>query len=293
VCFAHTRHRSHRVPGRHPTAARGERRFRHTNEIAHYLFPRHPAEIDRLDIQHYVFREALGANFVAPVEEPRRVLDVGCGTGQWAFEVCDQFPDALVVGLDLVASKPEPPLRYRWVNGNVLQGLPFAPARFDLVHQRLLVAAVPVASWPSLVADLVRVARPGGWVELVEVAWKVERAGPATERLLALTREMSASRGLDATGAVFDSVDGYLRKAGLVNVERREISCPLGQWGGQMGSLGATDLRAAFTRICEVLQAQSKLSPDEGRHLIQQAHDECERGRMAWPAAVAFGRKPR
>ena len=29
-------------------------------------------------------------------------LDVGCGTGQWAFEICDQFPDVVVVGLDLV-----------------------------------------------------------------------------------------------------------------------------------------------------------------------------------------------
>jgi SAM-dependent methyltransferase len=265
--------------------------LRHTSEIAHYLFPRHPAEIDRLDIQHYVFREALGANFVAPVDSPRQVLDVGCGTGQWAFEICDQFRDALVVGLDLVASKPERPSRYRWVNGNVLQGLPFASGRFDFVHQRLLVAAVPMASWPSLVRELVRVTRPGGWVELVEVAWKVAEAGPATERLLALTRAMSASRGLDASGAVFDSVDGYLREAGLVNVERREISCPIGRWGGQMGSLGATDLRAAFTRICEVLQARSKLSSVEGRELIQQAQEECEIGRMAWPAAVAFGRK--
>jgi SAM-dependent methyltransferase len=277
---------------RRPGATRTASEFGHTSEIAHYLFPRHPAEIDRLDIQHYLFREALGANYVAPVETPRRVLDVGCGTGQWAFEVCDQFPDALVVGLDLVASKPERPSHYRWVNGNVLQGLPLASGRFDFVHQRLLVAAVPVASWPSLVADLVRVTRRGGWVELVEVAWKVARAGPATERLLALTREMSASRGLDSTGAVFDSVDRYLEEAGLVNVERREIACPIGDWGGQMGSLGATDLRAAFTRICEVLEAQSKLTASEGRDLIRQAQEECEGGRMAWPAAVAFGRKP-
>jgi SAM-dependent methyltransferase len=61
----------------------------------HYLFPRHPGEVDRLDIQHYALRETLHANYLAPVEDPQRVLDVGCGTGQWGFEMCREFATAL------------------------------------------------------------------------------------------------------------------------------------------------------------------------------------------------------
>src|SRR5439155_24391132 len=74
---------------------------RSTSPSVRYLLPRHPDEIDRLDIQHYGLRETLGANYLAPVEAPSAVLDVGCGTGQWGFEVCIAFPKALVVGLDL------------------------------------------------------------------------------------------------------------------------------------------------------------------------------------------------
>src|SRR5262249_48361631 len=89
-----------------------------SSENVRYLLPRHPGEIDRLDIQHYALRETMGANFLAPVESPLRLLDVGCGTGQWGFEACHQFPEALVLGLDLVAGKPDRPPRYHWVKAN-------------------------------------------------------------------------------------------------------------------------------------------------------------------------------
>src|SRR5579884_241255 len=93
-------------------------------ERSSYLFPRHPGEADRLDLQHHALREALGRNYLAPISSPGRVLDVGTGTGQWGFEVCWEHPEALVVGLDLVPGRAEHPSGYRHVRGNVLQGLP-------------------------------------------------------------------------------------------------------------------------------------------------------------------------
>jgi SAM-dependent methyltransferase len=257
-----------------------------------YLFPRHPGEIDRLDVQHYAIRDTLQANYLAPLEVPRRILDVGCGTGQWAFELSRQFPAALVVGMDLVASKPDQPPGYRFVNGDLLRGLPFADAGFDFVHQRLLVSGIPLAAWPGAVAELARVARPGGWVELVEVPWEVEKAGPATERLLELTRGLSASRGLETRRTVFDSLERYLGQAGLLDVRRRQVSVPIGDWGGQAGSLSATDMRTAFTRMCELLQSRKELSAAAGAELIRRSQEESERRRMAWPVAVAWGRRP-
>src|SRR2546422_1102213 len=90
-----------------------------------YMFPRHPSEVDRLDLQHFALREVLGSNHIAPVARPSRILDVGCGTGQWAVDLCHKFPQALVVGLDMEASKPQRAENYRFVRGNLLQGLPF------------------------------------------------------------------------------------------------------------------------------------------------------------------------
>ena len=116
------------------------------DERGHYFMPRHPSEVDRLNLQHYALREALGGNYLAPVSSAAFVLDVGSGTGQWGFEVCGQFPEAMVVGLDLAAGKPGPPPRYRLVRSDLLAGLPFNDGRFDFVHQRLLFLAVPQSS---------------------------------------------------------------------------------------------------------------------------------------------------
>jgi SAM-dependent methyltransferase len=220
------------------------------------------------------------------------MLDVGCGTGQWGFEMCQRFVSALVVGLDLVSGKQEPRLRYRYVRGNVLQGLPFVDNQFDFVHQRLLVSGVPLSFWPTLVGDLVRVTRPGGWVELVEVPWEIERAGPAAQRLVVLTRELTASLGLDTTGVVYRSLDEYLRVAGLVNIVRHQVSVPVGAWGGKVGTLMVTDFRAGATRVCEVLQAHGRLSAEEARNVIQEAQEEWEHGQMSYPFAIAFAQKP-
>lgn len=264
---------------------------RRSDDDAHYLFPRHPREIDRLDVQHYALKRVLRANYLAPVGSPRRILDVGSGTGQWGFEACRAFPGALVVGFDLVACKPDQPPGYRCVRANLLEGLPFAGASFDFVHQRHLLAGIPVRAWPAVVAELVRVTRPGGWVELIEGKMWLERTGPATDRLSELGRSIAAGLHLDIADEVFSSLDGYLRRAGLTRVARREVSLPLGEWGGRVGSLNASSMRAAFASLCDVLQARSLLSAEESLVLLQQSQEEYEEYRTLGTVAVAFGRR--
>ena len=260
---------------------------------AAYLFPRHPDEVNRLDLQHFALREALGRNFLAPVEAPGRVLDVGTGTGQWGFEVCHRFPDALVVGFDLVPGKPDHPPGYRHVRGNLLQGLPFQDDVFDFVHQRFLTWGVPVAAWPGVVVELVRVTRPGGWIELVEITARPQRTGPATQALFDLIhRHLAGPLGLDTTDVVFHSLDEYLRRAGLEEIVRREIALPLGEWGGQVGSLLATDSRTAGQRLCELLRARSPDQAEEAIQLLSRAMDELDQHRTIFPVAVAYGRRP-
>ena len=229
---------------------------------ASYVLPRHPTEVDRLDVQHYALREALDANYLAPVRSPTVVLDAGTGTGQWAYEVCREFPEATVIGLDLVPGKAGSPPNYRGVRGNLLQGLPLRDDLIDFVHQRFLFSGVPVKSWPDVVTDLVRVARPGGWVELVEGATELQPTSPATERLAELFRTLNTSMGLDSTGVVFKSLDGYLKGAGMSEVERHTVALPVGEWGGRIGSMMASDFRALFTRLAPVFQVKFGVSAD-------------------------------
>ena len=257
-----------------------------------YIFPRHPNEVDRLDLQHFALREAAGVNFLAPVWRPALILDVGSGTGRWAAELCADFPEALVIALDLQASKVHPLPNYRFVRGNVLDGLPFGGDTFDFVHQRLLGPGLPLKSWGAVVQDLVRVSRPNGWVELVEGRFDLEPAGAATARLFKLAWRLASTLGLDTTGITFGRLDDYLRRAGAVEVQKRTLEIPVGEWGGRVGSFIASDFRAAFTRLCEVFQARFDVSAEECRQLLQDAQREWETERSRWAVAFAVGRKP-
>ncbi|HVB59579.1 MAG TPA: hypothetical protein VNE61_00170, partial [Ktedonobacteraceae bacterium] len=64
------------------------------------MLPGSRQEIDRLDLQHYLLRYVLKGNYLAPIAQPARILDVGCGTGCWISEMALEFPQAELVGVD-------------------------------------------------------------------------------------------------------------------------------------------------------------------------------------------------
>lgn len=256
-----------------------------------YIFPQHPSEMDRLDVQHYALQLTIDANYLAPIGMPASILDSGSGSGQWADELCRQFPEALVVGIDLRPGKSVRPPNFAFVQSDVLRGLPFADGTFDFVHQRLLVPAIPLSAWPDLIAELVRVTSPGGWVELVEADWRIERAGPASERLVELACRLGRQRGLDVDGGTFRMLDRSLVEAGLVDAERRTFELPLGDWGGRVGSLMATDYRAAGIRLSPTYVERLGISAEECQELIRSSSREWEELRSGCVFAVAIGRK--
>jgi SAM-dependent methyltransferase len=260
-------------------------------DVAHML-PRHHTEIDRLDVPHYALRAALRGNAIAPLEAPRNILDVGSGTGQWAYDLCAEYPEAAVVGLDLVPGKGDRrPGNYRHVKANVLHGLPFEDGSFDYVHQRLMVTALPVGAWPEVVRDLLRVTRPGGWVELVESGNDIEPCGPATMRLFELAAQLAASYELDRTGSVCSVLDQYLRDAGADAVEKRSVPIPIGEWGGRVGSLMASDFRSTFMGLCATFESRFGIPTALCQELLRAMHAECEGYRSRYTFTVAIGRR--
>jgi len=256
-----------------------------------YVLPRDPGQVERLDVQHVAIREAMKGNHLAPIIGPGRILDVGCGTGQWAYEICAEFPDSMVVGLDLTPSKPSPPPNYRYVEGNLLQGLPFAGGQFDFVHQRLLISGIPLRDWPGEVAELVRVTRRGGWIELFEAFPGVSPEGPATRRLWDVFRQLGRAVGHDTFGHVFRSLDRYLAEAGAVGLVSHTVVLPIGEWGGRVGAWMARDVRSLFGGLVEVFQTAG-LTETECRELIDAMFGEFEELHASIRNRVVVGCRP-
>lgn len=108
-----------------------------------YMLPSNDEEeADRLNSQHYLLRNTLHGNHTAPVEDLLedgiKVLDVGCGPGQWTLDMASDYPQSTFVGVDMVDVFPtnDLPQNCSFVKGNTLERLPFDDNSFDYVFQR-------------------------------------------------------------------------------------------------------------------------------------------------------------
>lgn len=87
---------------------------------------------------------------LAPIgDHPKRVLDVGTGTGIWAIDFADQFPSAEVIGTDLSPIQPSfvpPNLKFELDDAQL--DWTYSPGYFDFIHIRCLFGSI--GDWPRL-----------------------------------------------------------------------------------------------------------------------------------------------
>ncbi|KAL9042880.1 MAG: hypothetical protein Q9180_000264 [Flavoplaca navasiana] len=78
-------------------------------ESAGYVYPNDEKETDRLDIMHKLTEVSLGGKLnLAPIPaDAKRILDIGTGTGIWAIEAGDKYPQAEILGNDISPIQPK------------------------------------------------------------------------------------------------------------------------------------------------------------------------------------------
>lgn len=137
-------------------------------------------ELTRVKIQDHLVTAAMGG--VLP-EQPdpsifQRVLDIGCGTGGWAIDAAQAYPNMSLAGMDV--SKPM--IEYARAQAEALQLAPrvkfyvmdallileFPPDYFDLVNIRFGTSFMRIWDWPKLFSEMMRVSRPGGVIRVTE-----------------------------------------------------------------------------------------------------------------------------
>lgn len=106
---------------------------------------------------------------------PSMILDLGCGRGLWAIEAAKQWQGSTVVGFDIESTQPRSNVleksvsrRLKWVQGNLLEQLPFLNGQFDFVRMVRMGLHIPEDEWPSVLAEIARVLKPHGILEVIE-----------------------------------------------------------------------------------------------------------------------------
>ncbi|CAG8541244.1 10095_t:CDS:2 [Ambispora gerdemannii] len=241
-------------------------------------------EVDRLQNTHFLLKHIWKSNFFAPIEQlldscingkGAYVLDIGCGPGTWILEMASEYPDAEFIGIDIspvYPSEVKPP-KATFYEYNVLKRLPTIPDNTaDYVHMRSMNAAFTEIEWTEVVLpELIRVLKPGGWIELCELDMQFCNPGPSGKRLSDAAIAFFAT--IDINGLIAAKLSSFLSETHqLRKIKQEERSSPCGKWGGTVGQLVSQSLQVAKDNIDAYIGLKTYLSDFMG-----VTHEEYDR----------------
>ncbi|RDA91508.1 hypothetical protein CP533_4584 [Ophiocordyceps camponoti-saundersi (nom. inval.)] len=133
-----------------------------------YYMPNDEIEQLRLSLQHQVFLHLLqGEMTCVPLENPKYILDVGTGTGEWPIRLAELFPDCEVVGTDIsaIAETHSVPMNVFFEIEDA-EDWDRPSDHYDLIHFRCMEGAF--RDWRFIYDSAFDSLKPGGWIELID-----------------------------------------------------------------------------------------------------------------------------
>jgi len=208
---------------------------------------------------------------IPPDIAPRRILDLGCGTGYFSRLLQQRFPDAEIVALDLA----EGMVRYARENlkdscqllcGDA-ESLPLADNSFDLVYSNLVLQWCEDLS--SLSSELLRILSPGGLLLYTSLGpdtlHELRVAWAAVDEAVHVNRFPPANalgKCLDDTGCT-NSAIRQQRKV-LHYSQLRDLTAELKGLGAHNINQGRRTSITGRTRIAGLLKAYEQFRMADG-----------------------------
>ncbi|CAK1357334.1 hypothetical protein CB0940_07915 [Cercospora beticola] len=203
-----------------------------------YMFPADDTEHERLDILHdLIYGTAMaGQLHIADFgrNPPRRVLDVGFGSGFWMIEAGKRYPDCQIIGFDLdnpLGVAQDRNCQFRSPVDFTAPTWAIEDASVDLVHMAQLCGCVP--RWEDLYAKAFRSLRPNtGQIEHIEFDWTPRTNEPqmppqATDLVNWWYWMLLASDKAGKSLRFREDTEDLLENAGFVDVSHKRVRVPL------------------------------------------------------------------
>ncbi len=247
-------------------------------------------ELNRLRTQDQMLTASMGG--VLP-EQPdptvfQRVLDVGCGTGNWLIELAQTMPTCeVLIGVDASlkfieyaraqAEAAQVSDRVEFHVADALLVLEFPDKFFDLVNHRAASSWLRKWDWRKLLQEYQRVCRPKGVVRVTEGEWAVVSTSPALSRLWELLLQAFHQSGhlFTPTG---DGVTGKLAhlldQHGLQQVQTRAYTLEY-RAGTLEGQHYVHDIELLFRTVLPFLRKWTSV-PDDYEQIYQQMLSETQ-----------------
>ncbi|CAG8501393.1 6620_t:CDS:2 [Dentiscutata heterogama] len=235
------------------------------NATIFYFLPLDELESDRMQLRVCNFR----SNFSSPIETTLKLggaqaLDVACGSGLWAFEMASDYPLSEFTGVDIAPIFPSdimPP-------NDLFHHFPL-----KIIRDRLF-------------PDLVRVLKPGGWIEIQDRDPNMINAGPICKRLEDMMSLSFLNHGIHIKNH-YDDMENIFKKNNLIKyrLERRTVAyADL--------DLAIQDFLSTYKAMRFALTECSGATPEEYDEIVENASKELIEYNSEFGSRKYFGQKP-
>ncbi|CAG8472884.1 11376_t:CDS:2 [Paraglomus occultum] len=250
-------------------------------------------------LHHVVLKHYWGQNYVSPVvlssdneTKPKQVLDLGCVTGLWTVEMASISPTTNFVGVNPFSIFPKSaPSNVSFYQQNILNGLQFDDNSFDFIHERLSLSDFTKKQWEDTVLhEIVRVCKPGGWIELLESDACICDKGKVLRRIGRSCKKLFLSKGLVPNLGQF--LQTLLRSnPQLTDVHYIENDMPLGKRHGKFGELAVRDLMLSWNAIKIPLSQIMGIAPEHFEAILEAFINEVNVQDLYWRTYRVIARK--
>lgn len=210
------------------------------------------AIMSALQFQHKLFLREMKGQLLPcgiPLEQVQVVMDFICGPGSWCMDFSKQYPEKEVYGVDInrtiidhaqenAAQAASKNLTFAVVDRN--RALPFPDEYFDLIHLQNGTTLFTLQQWPDIMAEMARLLKPGGWLNLVDFEMG-PASQPALDRILTFLGQILARMGrsvaADGKSPITGSTLGPQRMARqhFTDIKYELYPVDLGGWNNPVG----------------------------------------------------------
>lgn len=278
-----------------------------------YFAPVDDEEIYRLGVAHTAFSLLFDQRLIFPLGlNPRRVLDLGCGAGNWAVDVAEQYPQAEVLGIDISPHMfpDELPSNLELQIDDINKEFTFESNHFDVVHSQMVAGGIRADRWRSYIKDMYWVTRRGGWCQMVEIYFiaqshngSLDRDGGLERWSLNFMNSMRPYKDLRASR----NFERYMVDAGFRDVDSQMLRLPMCRWPEEgdapndirdraIGEANAENVQQLLYSLALYPMTQLQGMPmEEFEKLVEEARAEARdpSRKPYFEVRVCIGRKPR
>ncbi|RGB24537.1 S-adenosyl-L-methionine-dependent methyltransferase [Rhizophagus diaphanus] len=159
-------------------------------KLLDYYLSTDTGSIDRLHMYHFLKGYIFQGNFSSPIEDKIieggcKVLDIGCGPGTWLLDLSNKYENSYFFGVDIKPIFPREikPKNLEFIEADVTNGLSFRDNEFDFTHADLMSLMFTPEQWDIVLSELIRVTKPGGYIEISDRRNDFVGVGPIYRRL--------------------------------------------------------------------------------------------------------------